>query len=113
MLEAVIIGSGRSTPGLFSMRRRILRLRRFNWRWILAFTRKPPEGEQASVVKHLDYSRKPGWLMRRKWCWPVASCFSARAFSGPAPIWPHEPTRVFESSDLKLTWGYALLRTNR
>src|SRR5512147_2214804 len=60
MLEAVIIGSGRSTPGLFSSRRRILRWRRFNWRRTLAFTRKPPGGEQARVVKHLDCSRKPG-----------------------------------------------------
>src|SRR5512135_2326436 len=42
------------------MRRRILRLRRFHWRWTLAFTRKSPESEQASVVKHLDCSRKPG-----------------------------------------------------
>src|SRR5512135_1752499 len=60
MLEAVIIGPGRSTPGLFSSRRRILRWRRFNWRRTLAFTRKPPGGERARVVKHLDCSRKPG-----------------------------------------------------
>src|SRR3954452_4586097 len=60
MLEAVIIGSGRSTPGWFSIRRRMRRLRRFNCRWTLAFTRKPPGDEQASVVKYLDCSRKPG-----------------------------------------------------
>src|SRR5512135_2105062 len=60
MLEAVIIGSGRSTPGLFSSRRRILRWRRFSWRRTLAFTRKPPGGARARVVKHLDCSRKPG-----------------------------------------------------
>src|SRR5512147_2691723 len=60
MLEAVIIGPGRSTPGLFSSRRRILRWRRFNWRRTLAFTRKPPGGERARVVKHLNCSRKPG-----------------------------------------------------
>src|SRR6516164_5753446 len=60
MFEAAIIGSGRSMPGLFSMRRRMRRLRRFNWRWRLAFTRKPPGGEQARVVKYLDCSRNPG-----------------------------------------------------
>src|SRR5712675_264291 len=60
MLEAVIIGTWRSTPGLFSMRRRILRLRRFNWRWTLAFTRKPPGGRTVEGVKYLDCSPKPG-----------------------------------------------------
>src|SRR5436305_14762275 len=60
MLEAAIIGWRRSTPGLFSMRRRILRLRRFNWRWTLAFTRKPPGGERTRGVKYLDCSPKPG-----------------------------------------------------
>src|SRR4051794_3860002 len=60
MLEAAIIGSGRSTPGLFSRRRRMRRLRRFNWRWTLAFTRKPPGVEQTRDVKYLDCSRKPG-----------------------------------------------------
>src|SRR5438309_7435695 len=60
MLEAAIIGSGRSTPGLFSIRRRILRWHRFNRRWTLAFTRKPPGGELARVVKYLDCSLKPG-----------------------------------------------------
>src|SRR4051794_40521212 len=60
MLEAVIIGRGRSTPGLFSIRRRILRLRRFNWRWTLAFTRKPPGGRTVEGVKYLDCSLKPG-----------------------------------------------------
>src|SRR3954470_77311 len=60
MLEAVIIGRGRSTPGLFSMRRRILRLRRFNWRWTLAFTRKPPGGRTVEGVKYLDCSPRPG-----------------------------------------------------
>src|ERR1700733_4582199 len=60
MLEAAIIGLGRSTPGLFSIRRRILLLRRFNWRWTLAFTRRPPGGERSRGVKYLDYSLKPG-----------------------------------------------------
>src|SRR3954447_25535603 len=60
MLEAAIIGRGRSTPGLFSMRRRILRWRRFNWRWRLAFTRKPPGGERLRSVKYLDCSPEPG-----------------------------------------------------
>src|SRR3954454_7081549 len=60
MLEAVIIGRGRSTPGLFSMRRRILRLRRFNWRWTVAFTRKPPGGRTVEGVKYLDCSPEPG-----------------------------------------------------
>src|SRR3954454_3423502 len=60
MLEAAIIGWCPSTPGLFSMRRRILRLRRFNWRWRLAFTRKPPGGERLRLVKYLDCSQKPG-----------------------------------------------------
>src|SRR4051794_9913817 len=60
MFEAVIIGSGRSTPGLFAMRRRIRRLRRFNWRWTLAFTRKPPGGEGTRLVKYLDSSPEPG-----------------------------------------------------
>src|SRR3954447_24600685 len=59
MLEAVIIGLGCSTPGWFSIRRRILLLRRFNWRWTLAFTRKPPGGEWLRGVKYLDYSLKP------------------------------------------------------
>src|SRR3954462_2423160 len=60
MLEAAIIGWWRSTPGLFSMRRRILRLRRFSWRWRLAFTRKPPGGRTVAGVKYLDCSPKPG-----------------------------------------------------
>src|SRR6059058_2571271 len=60
MLEAVIIGVDRSTPGWFSMRRRILRLRRFNWRWTLAFTRKPPGGERLRGVKYLNYPPNPG-----------------------------------------------------
>src|SRR4051812_22264965 len=60
MLEAVIIGRGRSTPGLFSMRRRIRRLRRFSWRWTLAFTRKPPGAERTRHVKYPDCSPKPG-----------------------------------------------------
>src|SRR3954468_1733799 len=42
------------------MRRRILRLRRFNWRWTLAFTRKPPGGRTVEGVKYLDCSLKPG-----------------------------------------------------
>src|SRR5512135_1048972 len=71
MLAAVIIGSGRSTPGWFSSRRRILRLRRASWRWTLAFTRKPPGGEQARIVKYLDCSRKPGGFrvsgLQRAW----------------------------------------------
>src|SRR4051812_49912689 len=60
MLGAVIIGSCRSTPGLFSIRRRMRLLRRFSWRWTLAFTRKPPGGERLRLVKHLDCSPKPG-----------------------------------------------------
>src|SRR5438034_11715922 len=60
MLEAAIIGWCRSTPGLFSIRRRILRLRRFNWRWTLAFTRKPPGGRTVEGVKYLNCSLKPG-----------------------------------------------------
>src|SRR5687768_17424648 len=60
MLEAVIIGSARSMPGLFSSRRRIRRLRRFNWRWTLAFTRKPPGVDESRGVDHLDCSPKPG-----------------------------------------------------
>src|SRR5205823_3325704 len=60
MLEAAIIGWWLSTPGLFSMRRRIRRLRRFNWRWTLAFTRKPPGGRTVEGVKYLDCSLKPG-----------------------------------------------------
>src|SRR4051794_22021905 len=60
MLEAAIIGRWHSTPGLFPMRRGIRRLRRFNWRWRLAFTRKPPGGERSRGVKYLDYSPKPG-----------------------------------------------------
>src|SRR3954454_24947282 len=60
MLEAAIIGWGGSTPGLFSMRRRILRLRRFSWRWTLAFTRRPPGGRTVEGVKYLDCSAKPG-----------------------------------------------------
>src|SRR3954453_11223139 len=60
MLEAAIIGRCRSTPGLFSMRRRMRRLRRFNWRWTLAFTRKPPGGRTVEGVKYLDCSPKPG-----------------------------------------------------
>src|SRR6187402_458516 len=60
MLEAAIIGRWHSTPGWFSMRRRTLRLRRFNWRWRLAFTRKPPGGERSRGVIYLDCSPKPG-----------------------------------------------------
>src|SRR3954451_10732930 len=60
MLEAAIIGSARSMPGLFSMRRATLRLRRFNWRWTLAFTRKPPGWRMAEGVKYLNCPPKPG-----------------------------------------------------
>src|SRR3954447_151354 len=71
MLEAAIIGRGRSTPGLFSMRRRILRWRRFNWRWRLAFTRKPPGGERSRGVKYLNCCPNPGgfraFLPQRAW----------------------------------------------
>src|SRR4051794_22145234 len=60
MLEAAIIGRWRSTPGLFSMRRRIRLLLRFNRRWTLAFTRKPPGGRTVEGVKYLDCSPEPG-----------------------------------------------------
>src|SRR3954454_24684403 len=60
MLEAAIIGSGGSTPGLFSIRRRIRLLRRFNRRWTVAFTRKPPGGRTVEKVNYLDCSLKPG-----------------------------------------------------
>src|SRR3954462_7674234 len=60
MLEAAIIGRWLSTPGLFSMRRRTLRLRRFNWRWRLAFTRKPPGWRTVEGGKYLDCSPEPG-----------------------------------------------------
>src|SRR5947209_10537794 len=42
------------------MRRRIRRLRRFNWRWTLAFTRRPPGGRTVEGVKYLDCSPEPG-----------------------------------------------------
>src|SRR5512135_1946887 len=71
MLAAASIGSGLSTPGWCSSRRRIRRLRRASWRWTLAFTRKPPGGEPARVVNHLDCSLKPGGfrvsLLQRFW----------------------------------------------
>src|SRR5512135_712260 len=60
MLEAAIIGSRRSTPGLFTRRRRMRRLRRASRRWTLAFTRKPPGGERSRGVKYLDCPQKPG-----------------------------------------------------
>src|SRR4051794_31307272 len=60
MLEAANIGLARSTPGLFSIRRAIRLLRRFNWRWTLAFTRKPPGGERLRLVMYLDCSPEPG-----------------------------------------------------
>src|SRR4051794_21175807 len=41
------------------MRRRIRRLRRFSWRWTLAFTRKPPGWRTVEGVKYLDCSLKP------------------------------------------------------
>src|SRR3954451_23763816 len=86
MLEAVIIGSGRSTPGRVSMRRRILRLRRFNWRRTLAFTRKTSWVGTIGRVKSLDCSPKPGgfrasapqsawgdaWLRTRSPGWEVS-----------------------------------------
>src|SRR5512135_1712979 len=71
MLAAASIGSGLSTPGWCSSRRRIRRLSRASWRWTLAFTRKPPGGEPARVVNHLDCSLKPGGfrvsLLQRVW----------------------------------------------
>src|SRR3954449_12130244 len=82
MLEAAIIGRGRSTPGLFSIRRRILRLRRFNWRWTLAFTRRPPGGERLRGVKYLDCSPKPGGFRASRprsasdYAWLRARCAS-------------------------------------
>src|SRR3954471_5285334 len=60
MLEAAIMGSDRSTPGRFLIRRAILRLRRFNWRWRLAFTRRPPGWRMVEGVKYLDCSPEPG-----------------------------------------------------
>src|SRR5512135_1781518 len=75
MLVAVIIGSGRSTPGWCSSRRRIFRLRRASCRRRLAFTRKPPGEERSRLVKHLDCSPKPGgfrvsqsqWVLGYAW----------------------------------------------
>src|SRR4051812_18257250 len=88
MFEAVIIGSGRSTPGLLAMRRRIRRLRRFSRRWTLAFTRKPPGDEGARLVKYLDSSPKPGgfrvsWL-RGAWdyAWLRTSAAGRKCFGG-------------------------------
>src|SRR5512135_2692761 len=60
MSEAVIIGSGRSTPGWCSSRRRILRLRRASWRRTLAFTRKPPGCGRLRGMKYPDCPQKPG-----------------------------------------------------
>src|SRR5687768_15082939 len=60
MSEAAIIGRWLTAPGLFSIRRVILRLRRFHWRWRLAFTRRPPGGELTRLVKYLDCSPEPG-----------------------------------------------------
>jgi hypothetical protein len=59
MLVAASIGWWRSTPGWFSSRRRVRRLRRFNRRWRLAFTRRPPACERLGIVKYLDCSQKP------------------------------------------------------
>src|SRR3954467_13767691 len=42
------------------MRRAILRLRRLNWRWTLAFTRKPPGERMVEGVMYLDCPPKPG-----------------------------------------------------
>src|SRR3954447_4283843 len=60
MLEAVIIGSGGSTPGRVSMRTRSRGLRRVNWRRTLAFTRKTSWVGTIGRVKSLDCSPKPG-----------------------------------------------------
>src|SRR3954468_18930650 len=95
MFEAVIIGWWRSTPGLFSMRRRIRRLRRFSRRWTLAFTRKPPGGEGTRLVKHLNSSPKPGgfrvsWLQGAwDYAWLRPSTVSVRRTPDPLP----EPVR--------------------
>jgi hypothetical protein len=58
MLEAAIIGWGRSMPGWISMRGRILCLRRFNCRWTLAFTRKPPGAERAKDTPRISIDAK-------------------------------------------------------
>src|SRR3954463_2111633 len=98
MLEAAIIGRGRSTPGLFSMRRRIRRLRRFNWRWTLAFTRGPPGGRTVEGVKYLDCSPEPGGFRayRPRWAsdyaWLRTSPVSIGAFqSRPGPLLVNTP----------------------
>src|SRR3954469_7517726 len=104
MLEAASIGLARSTPGLFSMRRRIRLLRRFNWRWTLAFTRKPPGGEWLRGVKYLTYPRYPGgfraswprsdsdyaWLRTRD----TLNTSSKPPGSGPTPAHTVDPLNI-------------------
>src|SRR3954471_21212082 len=89
MLEAAIIGRWRSTPGWFSMRRRMRRLRRFNWRWRLAFTRKPPGGERSRGVIYLDCSPEPGGFRASR---PRSDSDYAwlRASHGHDPVARHE-----------------------
>src|SRR3954454_20010255 len=60
MLAAASIGSEGWTPGSGFNRRRIRRLRRVSLRWTLAFTRKPPVGEESRGVNHLNCPLKPG-----------------------------------------------------
>src|SRR3954470_19119966 len=121
MFEAVIIGSGRSTPGWVAMRRRVRRLRRFSRRWTLAFTRRPPGGEGTRLVMYLDSSPKPGgfrvsWLQRAwGYAWlrtslPLAPRFRlvAGRVSGSSQIRTHppdsppEPTRRARSPDARV-----------
>src|SRR4028119_2191840 len=75
------------------MRRAILRLRRFNWRWTLAFTRKPPGGEWLRGVKYLNYPPNPGGF-RASWprsdshyAWLRSSTRRQKSPSGPGR-WP-------------------------
>src|SRR5436305_6175391 len=99
MLEAAIIGWRRSTPGLFSMRRRIRRLRRFNWRWTLAFTRKPPGGERLRGVKYLNYPPNPGGFRASgldpdsDYAWLRTSSTVSRSLKPPntTPLGPTNP----------------------
>src|SRR5438270_7806889 len=107
MLEAAIIGSGRSTPGLFSIRRRILRWHRFNRRWTLAFTRKPPGGELARVVKYLDCSLKPGGFraFRPQRVWGYAWLRTSQARTQARKEAKEKTQRVEETLGLATTYA--------